>query len=74
MQLIFFLKLSDKLKKKFQPKMLFQAFLPTKIVDKEQCVYSFMHKELIEHLPCYERAGGMVIQKEIAKWLQLDSL
>ena len=47
--------------------MLFQDFLPTKIVDKEQCVHLFMHKELIEHLPCYERAGGMAIQKEIAK-------
>lgn len=43
--------------------MPFQAFLPTKVVDKEQCVYLFMHKELVELLPCYERAGGMAIQK-----------
>lgn len=43
--------------------MPFQAFLPTKVVDKEQCVYLFMHKELVELLPCYERAGGMAIPK-----------
>lgn len=43
--------------------MPFQAFLPTKVVDKEQCVYLFMHKDLVELLPCYERAGGMAIQK-----------
>lgn len=43
--------------------MLFQDFLPTKVVDKEECVYLFMHKELVELLPCYERAGGMAIQK-----------
>lgn len=43
--------------------MLFQDFLPTKVVDKEQCVYLFKHKELVELLPCYETAGGMAIQK-----------